>query len=360
MLPTTQSIDEKISTLGTLIKNYIAEYNGIKGIITQIEDNMNEIKVQIQKASELAKIHKTEQEIHEQADSNVKYGQDWLKRQPALQMAAQSKTVPLPLPTNELTRSEAENKRVLALDDEEYNKIINLALNKYKITPEFHQMTVNKLLNEIALKKKINLVPLSDEDYADFISRISAASNNKKIQKQIVDIFITKVMTPIEESFPISSTSSSSNVMKRSQSPARPARSASAVAAAPGAAAPVAAVAAAPGAAAPAMKPGGVKQKEPTVKVAEQSKITIQHKSKEGQLKLQISDLKAKQARSGALNPSNTLTLAELEAKLQALQTQKKSQGLQTQKQSQGLQKGGKRHTIRRTIKRRYNRTHKK
>ena len=424
MLPTTQSIDEKISTLGTLIKNYITEYNGINGIITQIEDNMNEIKVQIQKASELAKIHKTEQKIHEQAVSNVKYGQDWLKRQPALQMAAQSKTVPLPLPTNELARSEAENKRVLALDDEEYNKIINLALNKHKIKPEFHQMTVNKLLNEIALKKNINLVPLSDEDYADFISRISAASENKNIQKQIVDEFITKVMTPIEKSSPISPTSSSSNVMKRSQSPASLARPASATAAAPGDAAPGAAAAAAT-AAPHDPKQDKIRDLSTKLKSLEnQQKNTTNHPTHEKYKKrqLQINALKKELANLNPPTKENQEKAAKAKAEANAAkkaeeQKRKYRQDIQGKiTEANGLKKrikrpininkgisnritklkefisefqpnirymshenaekiitelqaklnninkikGGKHHTIRRTIKRRYNRTHKK
>jgi len=366
---------------------------------------MNEIKVQIQKASELAKIHTTEQEIHEQAVSNVKYGQDWLKRQPALQMAAQSKTVPLPLPTNELARSEAENKRVLALDDEEYNKIINLALNKHKIKPEFHQMTVNKLLNEIALKKNINLVPLSDEDYADFISKISAASNNKNIQKQIVDEFITKVMTPIEVHSPISPTSSFSNAVKRNKSPARSARPASA------ADAPAAATAAASEAAVAAAydpKQDKIRVLSTKLKSLENAhKITTNHpthekyKKREQQintLKKELAKLnpptkenqekaakakaeakaaKAEKEKKLANNRNKQIKLSGINYKIKALTRKIQSQGYglpSIQKQAQQdelnqlqrnyaalkLSTGGKRHTIRRTIKRRYNRTHKK
>jgi hypothetical protein len=75
----------------------------------------------------------------------------------------------------------------LLLDENEYNEIIMVAEDNNK-------SAINSVLEKIAYNKNRKIYPLSDSEYTEYISKISAASINKDIQKQIVDLFITRVM----------------------------------------------------------------------------------------------------------------------------------------------------------------------
>ena len=244
--------------------------------------------------------------------------------------------------------SEVENElALLGITDDDYDQIIKVVVS---VPPNKLSVSHRKSIDEqfrIALKTKKTLRALNPDEYANFVKAISNAQKNKNKQQQIVNEYIRRVMLQ-----PVLSRPPSYANAVRAQSPVRPAAAAPA-AAAPAAAASVPAV--------PGMKPGAVKQSPHPLTVVAPVHPYVPKSNRLTQTNRGNHTL-AKKTIQNATNAMQQygITKANKSKYEKQITNAQRTITLLEQKYPQLRSKGGKCHTIRHTIKRRYNRTHKK
>ena len=222
----------------TKVKNQFIQINTILAEATRLQEETRQREEAVRLQEET---RQREEAARQQAQSNALGSENWRMR---ITPKKVNGTVPLPpspssalanlLATINISKihqnnvlSEVENELALVLP-EEYEDIIReiLSVSLDRLSEE-HKKRIDSKISDIATKRKKQIRTLNPAEYKTFVTRISNLRNNKEEQQKVVDEYINTVMIPIEVPPPISRTPSYAN-MVRSQSPARPSSAAAA------------------------------------------------------------------------------------------------------------------------------------